>query len=49
MSVKNDILKYFSDIPQKLCSLTPEEFEEFYKSIETIKKVSLEIQGSGDE
>ncbi len=29
---------------QKLSSLSPEEFEELYKSIETIKKVSLKIQ-----
>ncbi|MGO9387528.1 MAG: hypothetical protein ACLPWD_05690 [Methanobacterium sp.] len=49
MSVRNDVLKYFNDIPQKLSSLTPEEFEELYKSVETIKKVSLEIQGSEDE
>ena len=34
---------------QKLSSLTTEEFEELYKSIETIKKVTIKIMGSKDE
>ena len=33
----------------KLSVLTTEEFEELYKSIKTIKKVSLKIQGAIDE
>ena len=34
---------------QKLSLLTTEEFEELYKSIETIKKVTLKLMESQDE
>lgn len=42
--IRDKYRKIFEDhIEQKLSLLSPEELEEFYKSVETIKNVSLKF------